>query len=199
MPGKEIGLIAALFLPSLIITWVGTVMIVKAMAYVWPQAKADEPEEDNNADVLESDSESGESSKRNRSRNNSQASIGSQVSRHHHHHHHHHHPEDSVLATVEAGQSAHPAPSLTSPRSPNSLIELHSPTEPPPPPPLTEKNPNLTLDNNLTLCATEVVEEKENRSDPEKVGDVRIGSHELSNPTHSRAPSPSFLLLLFFF
>ncbi|EFP79281.1 uncharacterized protein PGTG_05602 [Puccinia graminis f. sp. tritici CRL 75-36-700-3] len=170
MPGKEIGLIAALFLPSLIITWVGTVMIVKAMAYVWPQAKVDEPEEDNNADVLESDSESGESSKRNRSRNNSQASIGSQVSHHHHRHHHHHHSDDSVLASVEAGQSvAHPAPPLTSsPRSPNSLIELHSPGDPPPP---TEKNPQLTLDNNLTLCATEVVEEeKEKPSDPEKKG-----------------------------
>ncbi|KAH9442448.1 hypothetical protein Pst134EB_028698 [Puccinia striiformis f. sp. tritici] len=59
MPGKDIGLIAALFLPSLLLTWVGTVMIAKAMAYVWPLATADEPDKDNNADVLKgSDSES---------------------------------------------------------------------------------------------------------------------------------------------
>ncbi|WAQ81914.1 hypothetical protein PtA15_2A227 [Puccinia triticina] len=81
MPGKEIGLIAALFLPSLLVTWAATVVLVKALAFVWPQAPVDAPE-DNNADVLSSDG--GRYS-------------GSQ---------HHEQAEDAGLASAEAGRSA---------------------------------------------------------------------------------------------
>ncbi|KAH9442722.1 hypothetical protein Pst134EA_031599 [Puccinia striiformis f. sp. tritici] len=113
MPGKDIGLIAALFLPSLLLTWVGTVMIAKAMAYVWPLATADEPDKDNNADVLKgSDSESTPSGHSRNSRRPRRL-------------------EDMALASAEAGNS---------PNRPLTDIKVLSPTAPAFTPTVTEKN-----------------------------------------------------------
>ncbi|POW07850.1 hypothetical protein PSHT_09797, partial [Puccinia striiformis] len=113
MPGKDIGLIAALFLPSLLLTWVGTVMIAKAMAYVWPLATASEPDEDNNADVLEgSDSESTPPGHSRTSRRPRRL-------------------EDVALASAEAGNS---------PNRPLTDIKVLSPTAPAFTPIVTEKN-----------------------------------------------------------
>ncbi|OAV91737.1 hypothetical protein PTTG_27898 [Puccinia triticina 1-1 BBBD Race 1] len=135
MPGKEIGLIAALFLPSLLVTWAATVVLVKALAFVWPQRTVDEPEEDNNADVLSSDggsSRASEASARPR-KPHSRHSGGSQPQ-----------AEDAGLASAEAGRSA--------PASIHSAIEVREPPAPP-------GNPRLALDNTLTLIATEPVDD----------------------------------------
>ncbi|KNF02758.1 hypothetical protein PSTG_04044 [Puccinia striiformis f. sp. tritici PST-78] len=113
MPGKDIGLIAALFLPSLLLTWVGTVMIAKAMAYVWPLATANEPDKDNNADVLKgSDSESTPPGHSRNSRRPRRL-------------------EDIALASAEAGNS---------PNRPLTDIKVLSPTAPAFTPIVTEKN-----------------------------------------------------------
>lgn len=79
MPGKEIGLITALFLPSFLITWVGTVAIVKAMERVWPRDVESDTEEDNNADVLD-EAETG-SIRTARSRSASKTRAGTTLSR----------------------------------------------------------------------------------------------------------------------
>ncbi|POW07835.1 hypothetical protein PSHT_09796 [Puccinia striiformis] len=141
MPLKEIGLIAALFLPSLLITWVGTVMIVKALAYVWPPATVDEPDEDNNADVLEeSDSESTHSGHSPSSRRPKRL-------------------EDAALASAEAGNHSNRQ---------RSDVEIHLPTAPATPPAVTKKNSNLALENALTLIATQTLDPENEKYNSEK-------------------------------
>ncbi|KAH9442439.1 hypothetical protein Pst134EB_028690 [Puccinia striiformis f. sp. tritici] len=141
MPIKEIGLIAALFLPSLLITWVGTVMIVKALAYVWPPATVDEPDEDNNADVLEeSDSESTHSGHSPSSRRPKRL-------------------EDAALASAEAGNHSNRQ---------RSDVEIHLPTAPATPPAVTKKNSNLALENALTLIATQTLDPENEKYNSEK-------------------------------
>ncbi|OAV94522.1 hypothetical protein PTTG_26981 [Puccinia triticina 1-1 BBBD Race 1] len=136
MPGREIGLIAALLLPSLLVTWAATVVLVKALAFVWPQAPVDAPEEDNNADVLSSDGGSSRASDASaRPRKPHSRHSGSQ---------HHEQAEDAGLASAEAGRSA--------PASTHSAIEIREPPAPP-------GNPRLALHNTLTLIATEPVDD----------------------------------------
>ncbi|PLW07190.1 hypothetical protein PCANC_17389 [Puccinia coronata f. sp. avenae] len=163
MPAKEIGLIAALFLPSLLITWVGTVMIVKSMAYVWPQATVDEPEEDNNADVLESDSGSIRSSlsqgRAGRRSSVSHGRAGRQSSRHSSHRHA---PQDAALVSAEAGKVA---PSSEKLASSNSNIPAHLSSEDRPTLQIQERNPNLVLDNNLTLTGPEAPDQQKKTED----------------------------------
>ncbi|KAI9627793.1 hypothetical protein KEM48_011992 [Puccinia striiformis f. sp. tritici PST-130] len=129
---KEIGLIAALFLPM---------MIVKALAYVWPPATVDEPDEDNNADVLEeSDSESTHSGHSPSSRRPKRL-------------------EDAALASAEAGNHSNRQ---------RSDVEIHLPTAPATPPAVTKKNSNLALENALTLIATQTLDPENEKYNSEK-------------------------------
>ncbi|KNZ61451.1 hypothetical protein VP01_1399g2 [Puccinia sorghi] len=154
MPAKEIGLIAALFLPSLLITWVGTVLIVKGMAHVWPVAAMDETEEDNNADVLESENGSIRSSNSQRGHSQRPSSVTSKPHQNH----------ENTLESVEAGRSM---PSNDSPASPARVIENLPTTLPSSNPLLQEKNVSqLRPENNLTLDPSDTMcEKKEFQSD----------------------------------
>jgi len=159
MPGKEIGLIAALFLPSLLITWVGTVLIVKGMARLWPTAAVEETEEDNNADVLQSEKSSVRSSHSQHRPGQRSSSVSSKS-----------HPNlQNTLESAEAGLSSS---ANRSPPSPARDNDIHAqPTSNP----LLQNNnvAPLDRDNNLTLDPAETMCEKKNSQD-----DLRKGSKE---------------------
>ncbi|KAI9617858.1 hypothetical protein H4Q26_012722 [Puccinia striiformis f. sp. tritici PST-130] len=118
-----------------------TVLTLDTLAYVWPPATVDEPDEDNNADVLEeSDSESTHSGHSPSSRRPKRL-------------------EDAALASAEAGNHSNRQ---------RSDVEIHLPTAPATPPAVTKKNSNLALENALTLIATQTLDPENEKYNSEK-------------------------------
>ncbi|KAH9442447.1 hypothetical protein Pst134EB_028697 [Puccinia striiformis f. sp. tritici] len=142
MPIREIGLIAALFLPSLLITWVGTVMIVKALAYVWPFQPR----------LMSQTRTTTRTCWRSRAVNlltPATLPVHGAPKR----------LEDAALASAEAGNHSNRQ---------RSDVEIHLPTAPATPPAVTKKNSNLALENALTLIATQTLDPENEKYNSEK-------------------------------